>query len=59
MYIRRMIRLLTVAIVMVLTPLSANAADKMTQETFGSGGRTRTYYLLVPAAATTPKCQRY
>jgi poly(3-hydroxybutyrate) depolymerase len=28
-----------------------NAADKVTRETFGSGGKTRTYYLLVPEKA--------
>src|SRR3954467_7370046 len=35
----------------LLLPLSASAADKATKETFGSGGRTRTYYLLVPESA--------
>ena len=35
----------------VLLPISAVAADKATKETFGSGGRTRTYYLLVPESA--------
>src|SRR5689334_11074421 len=32
-------------------PLSVSAADKATKETFGSGGKTRTYYLLVPESA--------
>ena len=35
----------------LLWPLSAGAADKVTKETFGSGGRTRTYYLLIPETA--------
>lgn len=35
----------------VLLPIAAAAADKATKETFGSGGRTRTYYLLVPESA--------
>jgi poly(3-hydroxybutyrate) depolymerase len=35
----------------LLWPLSAAAADKVTKETFGSGGRTRTYYLLIPESA--------
>jgi len=43
-------RLLTCLIVL-LVPLSAAGADKATKETFGSGGRTRTYYLLVPESA--------
>jgi poly(3-hydroxybutyrate) depolymerase len=43
-------RLLTCCLAL-LVPLSAQAADKMTKETFDSGGRTRTYYLLVPESA--------
>jgi predicted esterase len=43
-------RLLTCLIVL-LVPLSASGADKATKKTFGSGGRTRTYYLLVPESA--------
>jgi poly(3-hydroxybutyrate) depolymerase len=35
----------------LLLSLSASAADKATKATFGSGGRTRTYYLLVPDSA--------
>lgn len=35
----------------LLIPFAASAADKVTKETFLSGGRTRTYYLFVPAAA--------
>ena len=50
MYIPRMTRLLT-CLFALLIPLSAAAADKMTKETFDSGGRTRTYYLLVPESA--------
>jgi poly(3-hydroxybutyrate) depolymerase len=45
-----MLRLLTCWLALLL-PLSASAADKATKETFGSGGRTRTYYLLVPDSA--------
>jgi poly(3-hydroxybutyrate) depolymerase len=45
-----MTRLLTCCLAL-LVPLSAHAADKMTKETFDSGGRTRTYYLLVPESA--------
>jgi poly(3-hydroxybutyrate) depolymerase len=36
---------------MLLVPEWAGGADKMTRETFVHGGRTRTYYLLVPQAA--------
>jgi poly(3-hydroxybutyrate) depolymerase len=43
-------RFLTCCLALVV-PLSAHAADRMTKETFESGGRTRTYYLLVPEAA--------
>ena len=46
-----MTRLLCVGLTVLLTPLRAEAADKITQETFMSGGRTRSYYLLVPEAA--------
>jgi poly(3-hydroxybutyrate) depolymerase len=46
-----MSRLVTFAVAMLLVPVVSGAADKMTKETFGSGGRTRTYYLLVPEAA--------
>jgi poly(3-hydroxybutyrate) depolymerase len=49
--IRGMGRLFTFVVATVLVPVVATAADKMTKETFGSGGRTRTYYLLVPEAA--------
>ena len=35
----------------LLLSASASAADKATKETFGSGGKTRTYYLLVPESA--------
>lgn len=45
-----MLRLLACCIGLLL-PVSASAADKATKETFGSGGRTRTYYLLVPDSA--------
>ena len=44
-------RLFTFVVAILLVPLLSSAADKMTKETFGSGGRTRTYYLLVPEAA--------
>jgi len=44
-------RLFTIVAAILLAPAVATAADKMTRETFGSGGRTRTYYLLVPEAA--------
>jgi poly(3-hydroxybutyrate) depolymerase len=50
MYIPRMTRLLT-CFVALLIPVSAAAADKMTRETFDSGGRPRTYYLFVPESA--------
>ena len=46
-----MIRLMTLGIAVLLAAYPAGAADKMTRETFDAGGRTRTYYLLVPAAA--------
>jgi poly(3-hydroxybutyrate) depolymerase len=46
-----MIRAATFLAALVQEPLVSSAADKMTKETFGSGGRTRTYYLLVPEAA--------
>ena len=46
-----MARLSTFILVMLLVPAVSSAADRMTKETFGSGGRTRTYYLLVPEAA--------
>jgi poly(3-hydroxybutyrate) depolymerase len=52
--VRCMTRLLTCCLAL-LVPLPAHAADKMTKETFDSGGRTRTYYLLVPE----PKYARY
>src|SRR3954464_11930263 len=45
-----MLRLLACCVALLL-PVSASAADKATKETFGSGGRTRTYYLLVPDSA--------
>jgi len=45
-----MTRLLACCVALLL-PISAAAADKATKETFGSGGRTRTYYLLVPESA--------
>lgn len=35
----------------LLWPLPPIATDKVTKETFTSGGRTRTYYLLVPESA--------
>lgn len=41
-------RLVGFVIAIVLVPVVSSAADKMTRETFGSGGRTRTYYLLMP-----------
>ena len=44
-------RLLSLVVAILLVPVVSSAADKMTKETFGSGGRTRTYYLLVPEAA--------
>jgi poly(3-hydroxybutyrate) depolymerase len=44
-------KLMTFCVATLLISVSAIAADKMTKETFGSGGRTRTYYLLVPEAA--------
>jgi poly(3-hydroxybutyrate) depolymerase len=40
--------ILTVALAVAL---SAQTADKVSKETFGSGGHTRTYYLLVPGKA--------
>jgi len=46
----RQVPLVTCCLALLL-PLSASAADKATKETFGSGGRTRTYYLLVPESA--------
>jgi hypothetical protein len=52
--VRCMTRLLTCCLAL-LVPLPAHAADKMSKETFDSGGRTRTYYRLVPE----PKYARY
>lgn len=43
-------RLLTCCVALLL-PVSVSTADKATKETFGSGGRTRTYYLFVPESA--------
>src|SRR5262245_19617845 len=45
-----MTRLVTCCLALLLSLPSA-PADKATKETFGSGGRTRTYYLLVPESA--------
>lgn len=45
---------MAVALVAVLSlPAVVSAADKITKETFGSGGRSRTYYLYVPETVTT------
>jgi poly(3-hydroxybutyrate) depolymerase len=46
-------RLVRAAVPIILLALgsSADAADKVTKETFGSGGTTRTYYLFVPEKA--------
>jgi poly(3-hydroxybutyrate) depolymerase len=44
-------RVLLACTATLLMALPAGAAEKMTRETFGVGGRTRTYYLLVPEAA--------
>jgi poly(3-hydroxybutyrate) depolymerase len=46
-----MTRTLVVSLAVLLTAAITEAADKVTQETFISGGRTRSYYLLVPQAA--------
>lgn len=46
-----MVRMISLCLAVVLAPLSVGAADKMTKETFVSGGQTRTYYLLVPQTA--------
>ena len=46
-----MMRTLSLCLAALLIPIASGAADKMTKETFGSGGQTRTYYLLVPEAA--------
>ena len=46
-----MTRTVSLCLAVLLAPLPAGAADKMTKETFVSGGQTRTYYLLVPEAA--------
>jgi poly(3-hydroxybutyrate) depolymerase len=45
-----MTRLLTCCVLIALIP-AAGAADKITKETFLSGGQTRAYYLFVPEAA--------
>jgi poly(3-hydroxybutyrate) depolymerase len=45
-----MIRVM-LALAAVMIASSAGAAEKVTKETFGSGGETRTYYLFVPDAA--------
>jgi poly(3-hydroxybutyrate) depolymerase len=55
MYSPRMTRVLTVCAAALLVSAAAGAADKMTKETFISGGKTRTYYLLVPEAAKKAK----
>lgn len=44
-------RRLTCWLALLLLASSGFASDKPTKETFGSGGRTRTYYLLVPESA--------
>ena len=44
-------RILSLCLAVLLIPLLAGAADKMTKETFISGGQTRTYYLLSPVSA--------
>ena len=44
-------RLMTTCCLVFLMPLSSSAADEITRETFGSGGRTRAYYLYVPDSA--------
>ena len=46
-----MMRTLSIGLAVLLIPISAGAADKMTKETFVSGGQPRTYYLLAPDAA--------
>jgi poly(3-hydroxybutyrate) depolymerase len=46
-----MLRLPVVA-VLLLTSLPAPQADKTVRETFGAGGRTRTYYRYIPSKAT-------
>jgi poly(3-hydroxybutyrate) depolymerase len=46
-----MTRIAMCCVASVLLPVSAGAADKVTKETILSGGRTRTYYLLVPQSA--------
>jgi len=48
--VRGMFRLLTCSLALLLS-LPTAPADKATKETFGSGGRNRTYYLLVPESA--------
>lgn len=39
---------IAVLLAALLVPAATSAADKITRETFGSGGRTRTYYSYVP-----------
>jgi poly(3-hydroxybutyrate) depolymerase len=43
------------AISFVLCATSAPAAEKVVKETFGAGGRNRTYYLFVPDKATADR----
>lgn len=44
-------RILWLCLAILLIPISAGAADRVSKKTFGSGGQTRTYYLLAPEAA--------
>jgi poly(3-hydroxybutyrate) depolymerase len=44
-------RVLTFFAATFLLSATASAADRITKETFVSGGQTRTYYLLVPESA--------
>lgn len=46
-----MTRTLALCVATLVIPVAGSAADRTTRETFISGGQTRTYYLLVPAAA--------
>jgi poly(3-hydroxybutyrate) depolymerase len=48
--VRAMMRLLICGLALFVS-VSASAAEQVTRETFGSGGRTRTYYLFIPDSA--------
>jgi poly(3-hydroxybutyrate) depolymerase len=47
------LRVICCFVLTVLAAAAASAADKVTKETFGHGGTTRSYYLYVPESVTS------